>query len=193
MPGTYGNSVVPCSPLIRFLQPTSGGSVPPTRSTFQTPSSSLITTTSRVPPGAWAKRPLPADGSGAREGAPGRRRLAVRAEVGRLSRRAGERRRRPRALVAERAPAAPLLPRAPSARRSAAAALRARRRDRDRARRRARLRLDADAPASGRVQGQEALGRDTRRLRRLRRPPVGRQTDLQAAARGTSRRARANR
>src|SRR5262249_59180363 len=137
--GTYENSVVPCPPLIRFRQPTSGGSAPPTRSTFQTPSSSLITTTSRVPPDAWAKRPLPAHGSGAREGASGRRRLAVRAEVGRLSRHPRKRRRRARTLVAKRAPLAALLPRAATARPPAAAALRARRRDRDRARRRPRL------------------------------------------------------
>src|SRR5438128_6974311 len=39
----------------------------------------------RLPRYARSKRPLPTDGGGARQGAPGRRRLAVRAEVGRLS------------------------------------------------------------------------------------------------------------
>ena len=82
---------------------------------------------------------------------PAGRRLVVRAEVGRLPRRARERRRRAAAVVAQRAAAAALLPRAAAARRAAAAAVGARRRDRDRARGRARLRRDADAPASGRV------------------------------------------
>ena len=79
---------------------------------------------------------------------PDRRRLAVRAEVGRVPRRARERRRRARALVAEGAPAAPLLPRAAAARRPPPSPLRARRRDRHRAGRRPRLRRDADAPPS---------------------------------------------
>ena len=101
----------------------------------------------RVP---GAKRPLPADGGRARPRAPRRRRLAVRAEVGRLPRRARERRRRARALEPQRAAAAALLPGAAAARRAASAPLRARRRDRDRPRRPARLRRDADAPAPGR-------------------------------------------
>src|SRR5215217_717758 len=121
--------------------------MPLTRRTSQVPSSSAIGT--RLPRNARSKRSIPADGGGARAGAARRRRLAVRAEVGRLSGRARERRRRARALVAQGAAAAPLLPGAPPAGRLAPAALRARRRDRDRARRHARLRLDADAAAPG--------------------------------------------
>src|SRR5437667_12599547 len=73
-------------------------------------------------------RPVPADGGRAGARAAGRGRLAVRAEVGRVSRRARERRRRARVVVAERAPAAAVLPRAAAARRPAAATLGARRR-----------------------------------------------------------------
>ncbi len=89
---------------------------------------------------ARPRRPFPAHGGRARLGAPRRRRLAVRAEVGRVPRSAGERRRRARALVAQGAAAAALLPRAARARRAASSPLRARRRDRDRARRRPRVR-----------------------------------------------------
>ena len=70
--------------------------------------------------------------------------------MGRVPRRARERRRRAGALVAERAAAAALLPRARAPRRAAAAPLRPGRRDRDRPGRRARLRLDADAAPPGR-------------------------------------------
>src|SRR5207247_9988243 len=102
---------------------------------------------SRVPQGARTKRSLPTHGGSARQGAAREQRLAVRAEVGRLPRRARERRRRGRPLVAERPAAASLLPGAAPARREAAAPLRSRRRDRDRPSRRARLRFDADAAA----------------------------------------------
>src|SRR5215831_9301805 len=82
---------------------------------------------SRVSGGARTERSVSPDGGAARQRAARDERLAVRAEVGRLPRRARERRRRARALVAERSPAAPLLPGAPAARRPAAASLRARR------------------------------------------------------------------
>src|SRR5690348_4510769 len=117
---------------MRLTHPYSGGNAPDTRSTAQTPFSSF--TRSRVPRNARTKRALSAHGGTARERAPCHERVAVRAEVGRLPRRARERRARARALVAQRAAVAALLPRAPSARRPAAAALRARRGDRDRAR-----------------------------------------------------------
>src|SRR5579864_1448278 len=117
--------------------------------------------------------------------------MAVRAEVGRLSRRARERGQGARALVAERAAAASLLPRAAPARRAAAAALCARRRDRDRARRRARLRLDADATASGRVADPAALGGDPGAVRRLRRAALGRRAGVETAAGGAAGGARA--
>src|SRR4051812_11024037 len=81
-----------------------------------------------VPDGAGPGRPSPADGGRARGRGARRRRLAVRAEVGRLPRCARERQRRARALVAQRAPAAALLPGAARARRAAAEELRARRR-----------------------------------------------------------------
>ena len=103
--------------------------------------------------------------------------------MGRLPRRARERRRRARPLVAEGAPAAPLLPGAAAARRAAAAALRARRRDRDRARRRARLRADADAAAPRREPGQQAVGRDPRGVHRVRRAALEGQARPRAAAR----------
>ena len=70
-----------------------------------------------LPARARPERPLPADGGQLVRELPAGDGLAVRAEVGRLPRRARERRRRARALVAERAAAAALLPRA--ARRSA--------------------------------------------------------------------------
>src|SRR5262249_25967718 len=87
---------------------------------------------SRVPFDAGTKRALPADAGRARRGAAARGRLAVRAEMGRVPRSAGERRRRARALVAERAAAAALLPRARAAWRADAATFGDRRRDRDR-------------------------------------------------------------
>src|SRR5581483_3519063 len=146
-----------------------------------------------VPRDARSKRPLPADGGGARRRAAGRRRLAVRAEVGRLPRRARERRRRARALEPERPAAPPVLPGAAAARRAAAAALGARRRDRDRAGGAARLRRDADAPAPGREPHPQALGRDPGAARRLRPPALGRGGRARAAAGGAARRARARR
>ena len=149
--------------------------------TSQTPSSPVHTVTLSV--GARAKRSLPADGGPARARASARRRLAVRAEVGRLPRRPRERRRRARALEPQRPAAAPLLPRAGAARRAAAAALRARRRDRDRARRRARLRRDAAAAPSGGEPHPQALGRDARDVRRLRPAALGRRAGARAAAR----------
>ena len=101
---------------------------------------------------------------------PDGRRMAVRAEVGRLPRPARERNRRASPLVAQRAPAAALLPRAAPAREAAPATLGSRRRDRHRARRRPRLRRDADAAPSGREPRQQAVGRDSRALHRVRRP-----------------------
>ena len=105
---------------------------------------------------------LPADGGGARPRAARGRRVAVRAEVGRLPGPARERVRRAAPVVAERAAAAPLLPRARAARRAAPAALVPRRRDRDRARRRARLRRDADEAPPRREPRAQALGGDPR-------------------------------
>ena len=119
-------------------------------------------------------RPVSADGGRARPRAAARRRLGVRAEVGRIPRRARERRRRAAALVAQRPAAAALLPGAPAARRAPAAALRDRRRNRDRYRRSDRLRRDADAPAPGREPHPQALGRDPGAVHRLRRARSGR-------------------
>src|SRR3954452_22892646 len=147
---------------MRLRTPASGGSAPPARRTFQVPS--RAPTTHSLPQGARPKRPLPAHGGRARLRAADRRRLAVRAEVGRLPRRARERRRRAGAVVAQGAAAAALLPRAATARRPAPAPLRARRRDRDRARRRPRLRLDADAPEPGGEPPQQARRREPRPL-----------------------------
>src|SRR5437763_1229428 len=74
---------------------------------------------------ARAQSALSADGGAARRGVAARRGLAVRAEVGRLSGRARERRGRARALVAERAATLALLPGAESARPAASSPLRA--------------------------------------------------------------------
>src|SRR3954471_6832827 len=134
---------------------------------------------------------VPSDGGRARPRAARRRPLAVRAKVGRVPRRARERGQGAFALVAQRPAAAPLLPGAAAARRASAAEERAGRRGRDRARRRNRLRLDADAPAPGRIADPQALGRDPRRVRRLRRPVVGWGAGLAAAARRAAARARA--
>src|SRR5262249_59490766 len=82
---------------------------------------------------AKKEAPVPADGGRARPRAAHGRALAVRAEVGRLSRGARERRQGAGALVAERAPAPALLPGAAAARRAPAAAQRPRRRGGDRA------------------------------------------------------------
>ena len=76
--------------------------------------------------------PVPADGGRARPRAARGRRVAVRAEVGRLPRPARERLRRAAPLVAERAPPPSLLPGARAARRPPAPAIVPRRRDRDR-------------------------------------------------------------
>ena len=144
-------------------------------------------------PNARPQRPVPADGGGARRRAPVRRRLAVRAEVGRLPRRARERQRRARALVAQRPPAAALLPGAARGRRRAASPLRARRRDRDRARRRARLRRDADAAPSRREPRAQALRRDPGDVRRVRPAALEGQADAREADREAARRAREGR
>ena len=133
-------------------------------------------------PRAGPRRTFPADGGGARLRAAGGRRLAVRAQVGRLSRDPRERRRRARALVAEGAAAAALLPGAPPARRPAPAPLRARRRDRDRPGRRPRLRLDADAAPPGREPSQPAGEGDPGRVHRVRRPPLEGQAAPRASA-----------
>ena len=163
--------VQPCAPAITLRTPNSGGSRPLSRRTFQSPSSSPR---SSVPRGARARTSPSRRWRPSSSASCPRRRVAVRAEVGRLPRRARERRRRARALVAERAAAAALLPRAAPARRAAAAPLRARRRDRDRPRRRARLRLDADAAAPGREPHPQALRRDPGEVHRLRRAALGR-------------------
>src|SRR3954466_2912760 len=65
---------------------------------------------SSLPQGAGSKRAVSPDGGRARPRAARARRLAVRAEVGRLPRRARERRRRARAVEPQRAPAPALLP-----------------------------------------------------------------------------------
>ena len=127
--------------------------------------------------------PVPADGGGARPRAARGRRVAVRAEVGRLPGSPRERVRRAAPVVAERAAAAPLLPRARAARRAAPAAFLPRRRDRDRAGRRARLRRDADEAPPRREPRAEALGGDPRDLRRLRRARLGRRRALAGGAR----------
>ena len=149
--------VAPCEPWMRLRMPVRGGR-PPRRSTFQTPSSGA--TGGSVPSMPGPNVPFPPMEAQLVPPLP-ERRLAVRAEVGRLPRRPGERRRRARALVAQRTAAAALLPGAASARRSAPAPLRPRRRDRDLARRRAGLRLDADAAPPGRVAHSQAVGRDS--------------------------------
>ena len=91
------------------------------------------------------------------DGLPERRRLAVRAEVGRLPRDRLPRRRRDLHAVARPQAARPLLP---GARRAApggaARALRPRRRDRHRARRGAPVRVAAPAHPSRRVAGEDA-------------------------------------
>ena len=119
------------------------------------------------------RRPARADRADARQGgrlAAERRRLPVRAEVGRLSRhRLSSARRRRRDPEPRPAPARPLLPRA--ARRPPRPVARRRdrrRRDRRRRRRRPRLRRPAAAPAPGGVAGRQAGGRDAGVLRRLR-------------------------
>ena len=138
-------------------------------------------------------RPVPADGGRARPRATARGRLGLRAEMGRIPRRARERRRRAAALVAQRPAAAALLPGASAARRAVAATLRRRRRDRDRHRRCDRLRRDADAPASRREPHPQALRRDPGAVRRLRHSRLGRRRHVAAAVRGAPRRARAGR
>src|SRR5918911_2895217 len=116
--------------------------------------------------------------------------MAVRAEVGRLSRHPRERWRRARALVPQRTPPPALLPGAAPARRPAATAFGARRRNRDRARRRSRLRFDAAAPAPRGVADPEALIGDPGGVRRLRRAPLEGRAGARAAAGGAARGAR---
>ncbi len=69
---------------------------------------------------AHSRSPFPADGGRARRRAAGARRLAVRAEVGRVPRRPREHERRAGALEPERPATAALLPRASSGRQQAA-------------------------------------------------------------------------
>src|SRR3954470_14544471 len=129
-PGSGPSWVVPDTPEISLRTPTIGGKEPPVRLTSHTPSSSPTGLVSRR---RDAPKPsLPADGGRARDRTAGGR-LAVRAEVGRLSRGDGEPERRARGLEPERAAVASLLSGAPRRRRAAAARLGARRRDRDRA------------------------------------------------------------
>ena len=128
--------------------------------------------------------PLPADGGSARGRASGRGRLAVRAQVGRVSGRAREPVREGQPLEQERAAAAALLPRARRPRGAAAEALGHRRRDRRRAGRRPRLRHPPDAPSPGREPDQAAVGGEPGRVRRLRRPRLGGRGRAQAPARG---------
>src|SRR4029450_13133930 len=91
---------------------------------------------------------VPAHGGRDRRGtADGR--VAVRTEVGRVPRRAGEPRRRAAAVVAQRATAAALLPGARGGRREAPAGVRARRRDHRRPEGAARVRPGPDAAPSG--------------------------------------------
>src|SRR5262245_34004713 len=159
--------------------PSIGGTRPPRRRTFQTPSSSPTSLALSVD--AAAKPALPADGGRAGRGAADRR-LAVRAEVGRLPRRAREPRRRPAALVAQRPPAAAVLPGAGGGRCEAATGLRARRRDHHRAEGAARVRPAPAAAACGREPAQAALGGDTGRVRRLRPARLERRSRARAAA-----------
>src|SRR5579884_3187731 len=149
--------VSPRVPEMRFRTPGSGGRKPPVRRTSQVPSRSGTSVGFRLDGAAniascedggdglgaaAAARggAVPADGGGARARAAGGRRLAVRAEVGWVPRRARERGGGARALVAEGAAAPSLLPRAAAAGGAPPAAVGPRRRDRDRARRGARLR-----------------------------------------------------
>src|SRR5919204_5318828 len=82
-------------------------------------------------PDAWPECALPPDGGRARLGAARARRLAVRAEMGRLPRHPRERRRRARALEPKRAATPALLPRASRSGRPPSADVGARRPDRD--------------------------------------------------------------
>src|SRR5436305_3465290 len=173
---------------MRFWPPTIGGRAPPRRRTFQTPSSSFTGLVSRAD--AAAKPALPSHGSGADRGAPGSRRLAVRAEVGRLPRRAREPEGRASSLEPKRAAVASLFPRAERGRGPAPGRKRPRRRDRDRAGWPARLRRDADAPAPGREPRQEARRRDPGPVHRLRHPRLEGRAAAPAHARQTTPRAR---
>src|SRR6187200_1773619 len=114
--------------------------------------------------------PVPADGGRARPRPPRRRRVAVRAEMGRVPRPARERDGGAAPVVAERTTPPALLPRAAPAREAAAAAFSARRGDRHRARRRPRFRCDADTAPSGRESREQALRGDPSPLHRIRRP-----------------------
>ena len=133
---------------------------------------------------------VPADGGRARRGAADRR-LAVRAQVGRLPRRAREPRRRAAALVAQRPAAAALLPGARGGRGAPASRVGARRRDHHLARGPARVRPAAAAAPSRGEPDQAALGRDPGGLRRLRPARLEREADPQAAAGEAAARARA--
>src|SRR5688572_23297788 len=107
--GTPSVRVQPSAPEIFLLRP-KGGRTPASRSTRQTPSSSPTPILS--PAHAFAETALPAHGGRARRPLSDRGRVAVRAEVGRLSRHPRECRGQAPPVEPQRAPAAPLLPRA---------------------------------------------------------------------------------
>src|SRR6266542_389093 len=139
---------------------------------------------------AGTQCPLPTHGGAPRRGAARGRRLAVRAQVGRVSRRARERLERALSLESQRPAAAPVLPRALAARRVASAPLGPRRRDRARAERPAGLRRAPAPPPPRREPHPQALGRDPHALRPLRRPALERRSRLEAAAGGAPRASR---
>jgi len=113
--------------------------------------------------------------------------------VGRLSRRARERRRRAGALEPQRTTTPALLPGARRPRRAHAAAHRTGRRDRDRPQRRPRLRLDANAPPPRGKPRQQARQRDPGGVHRVRPPALEPQEGAQAPSGGAARSARAAR
>ena len=123
--------------------------------------------------------PVPADGGRARSRAARGRRLAVRAEVGRLPRDPRERVRRAPPLVVEtHGRCCATSPSCEPLGEAATAALGARRRDRDRAGRRPRLRRDADAsPPRREPRINRLAGEIPAALRRVRRPRLERRGD----------------
>ena len=136
----------------------------------------------RPAPSSTRLVPFPADGGRARPRAAGRRRLGIRAEMGRLPRRARERlggelrlwSRNGRPLLRyfpELRPLGELLP--PRSALDGEIVIDTRRR--------ARLRRDADAPPSRGEPDQQALGRDPGAVRRLRRAGLGGRRALAAS------------
>ena len=144
----------------------------------------------RSPHGAPAATAAQADAGQAGAHDPRGRRLAVRAEVGRLPLRRVPRRRRHRAGQPQRAAVHPLLPRAArSAPRLAPRALRRRRRDRRRrpGGPRSRLRRPAAAHPPGRVPRAPPGRRDAGVVRRLRPARPRRRRAARASAVGAPR------